>query len=45
LVEVTEEALLERLAEIDALLDILHEHNETSLMLERDRITWLLHKD
>ena len=45
LVTVTREQLLERLAEVDALLDILAEHDETELMIERDRIAWLLEDD
>lgn len=41
-VHISRAQLLERLAEIDALLDILETHNEDVLRAERSEVAWLL---
>lgn len=44
LVTITRAGILERLAEVDALLDIMAEYDETELMIEREHLVWLLHE-
>jgi hypothetical protein len=44
-VVISREQALERLAEIDAILDIMETYNESELRVEREQITWLLGDD
>lgn len=39
---ISREQILEKLAEIDALLDIMALHNENELLAEREHLVWLL---
>lgn len=41
-VTISREQLLRRLAEIDAMLDIMQSNDEVTLMAEREEIAWLL---
>lgn len=41
-VVVSREQMLERLAEIDAILDMMGQHDEMELIAERSEIAWLL---
>lgn len=43
-VVISKDMILERLAEIDAILDIMAEHDEMELTAEREHLFWLLHE-
>lgn len=45
LVAITRAQALERLAEVDAILDMLDTYNEEALMVERDQLIGLLGDD
>lgn len=41
-VVISREQILERLAEIDAMLDIMEQNDENELRAEREEIVWVL---
>lgn len=44
-VVISREQVLERLAEVDAILDIMESNNENELRAERSELSWLLKDD